>query len=154
VIDSQIAAIVGHVDDAMVPWIDGGNHVYKLLRAERATGLRVLRVQLPPGFRAPRHRHTADTIGFTVAGAWGYEEYGSRYEAGSLIYEPTGSLHTLIVFPDNDGPTDVVFIGRGGNITYGDNGEIVAVTDTESLLAEYYQRCDAAGIARPTFIEA
>src|SRR5688500_12830678 len=58
---THLPAIVGHVDDATVPWMDGGDHRYKLLRAERASGLRVLRVQLPAGFRAPRHRHTADT---------------------------------------------------------------------------------------------
>jgi len=69
--NTHLAAVVGHIDDASVPWMDGGNHTYKLLRAERASGLRVLRVRLPPGFRAPRHRHTADTIGFTLAGAGG-----------------------------------------------------------------------------------
>ena len=152
--NTHLAAIVGHVDDATVPWMDGGNHRYKMLRVEKGTGLRVLRVQLPPGFRAPRHRHTADTIGFTLSGAWGYEEYVSRYEAQSLIYEPTGSIHTLVVFPDNEGVTDVVFIGRGGNMTLDENDNVVAVSDSETLLEEYYQRCDAAGVPRPTHIEA
>ena len=50
--------------------------------------------------------------------------------------------------------TDVVFIGRGGNMTLDENDNVVAVTDTESLLEEYYQRCDAAGVPRPTHIEA
>jgi hypothetical protein len=151
---SQLAAIVGHVADETIPWMDGDNHRYKLLRVERGTGLRVLRLQLPAGFRAPRHRHTGDTIGYTLSGAWGYEEYGSRYEANSLIYEPTGSVHTLIVFPDNREVTDVVFVGRGGNMTLDENDNVILVTDSETLLEEYYQRCDAAGVPRPTHIEA
>jgi quercetin dioxygenase-like cupin family protein len=153
-INTQLAAVVGHVADESIPWIDAGDHRYKLLRVERASGLRVVRLQLPPGFRAPRHRHTGDTIGYTLSGAWGYEEYGSRYEANSLIYEQMGSVHTLIVFPDNKEVTDAVFIGRGGNLTLDEDDNVIAVSDSETLLEEYYQRCDAAGVPRPTHIEA
>jgi quercetin dioxygenase-like cupin family protein len=152
--DLQVAPIVGHVDDASVPWVDAGDHSYKMLRVERATGVRVLRFRFPPGFRAPRHRHTGHSYGFTVAGAWGYEEYASRYEAGSFIHEPNGSLHTLVVFADNTEPTDVVFISRGANLTVDDSGAVVAITDTDSLLQGYYQACDAADVPRPTHIEA
>ena len=31
---------------------------------------------------------------------------------------------------------------------------MIAITDTESLLDEYYSRCDEAGVPRPTHIEA
>ena len=147
-------APVGHVDDASVPWMDGGNHEYKLLRAERATGWRVIRILFPPGFRAPRHRHTGHSYGYTVSGAWGYEEYGSRYTAGSLIHEPAGSVHTLVVPDDDTEPTDVVFTSCGANLTLDDDGNVIAITDTESLLDEYYRRCDEAGVPRPTHIEA
>ncbi len=152
--DANAGTVVGHVDDASVPWMDGGNHLYKLLRVERATGVRVLRLLLPPGFRSPRHRHTGHSYGYTTAGAWGYEEYGSRYEAGSLIFEPVGSTHTLIVFADNQAATDVVFMSRGANETLDDDDNVLYLTDSETLLEDYYQRCDEAGVPRPTHIEA
>jgi len=153
VTDSDVGTVVGHVDDASVPWMDGGNHLYKVLRVEHDTGVRVLRLLLPPGFQSPRHRHTGHSYGYTISGAWGYEEYGSRYSAGSLIYEPVGSTHTLIVFADNQEATDVVFLSRGANETFDGNGEVLYVTDTEDLLDDYYRRCDQAGVARPTHIE-
>jgi quercetin dioxygenase-like cupin family protein len=150
---SDIGTVVGHVDDATVPWVDGGNYRFKILRAEHDTGIRVLRLLLPAGFRSPRHRHTGHSYGYTVSGAWGYEEYRSRYSAGSLIYEPVGSTHTLTVFADNREETDVVFLSRGANETLDDNDDIVYVTDTEDLLDDYYRRCDVAGVSRPTHIE-
>ena len=87
-------------------------------------------------------------------GEFGKAADGSRYEAGSLIHEPAGSVHTLVVFADNTEPTDVVFVSNGANVTFGPDGSIIAVSDTESLLVEYYEACDAAGLARPTHIEA
>jgi quercetin dioxygenase-like cupin family protein len=145
--------MVGHIDDASVPWVDAGDHEFKILRVERGSGERVLRFRFPPGFRAPRHRHTGHSYGYTTTGAWGYEEYGSRYEPGSFIHEPAGSVHTLIVFPDNTEPTDVLFISRGANLTLDDDDNVVLITDTDALLNGYYQLCDQAGLARPTHIE-
>ena len=149
----SMGPVVGHVDDASAPWVDAGDHEYKMLRVERASGFRVLRLRLPAGFRAPRHKHTGNSYGFTLSGAWGYEEYGSCYRAGSLIHEPAGSVHTLVVFADNTEATDVVFFSRGANLTLDDDNNIVFVTDTESLLDEYYRRCDDADLPRPTHIE-
>jgi len=145
--------IVGHVDDASVPWMDAGEYQWKILRVDRPSGERVLRFRFPPGFRAPRHRHTGHSFGYTTAGAWGYEEYGSRYEAGSFIHEPAGSVHTLVVFADNTETTDVLFISRGANLTLDDDGNVVFITDTDVLIDGYYEQCDAAGVPRPTHIE-
>jgi quercetin dioxygenase-like cupin family protein len=151
--DARVAPIVGHIDDASVPWVDAGDHEFKILRVERGSGERVLRFRFPPGFRAPRHRHTGHSYGYTTSGAWGYEEYGSRYEPGSFIHEPAGSVHTLIVFGDNTEPTDVLFISRGANLTLDDDDNVVLITDTDALLDGYYQLCDTAGLPRPTHIE-
>ena len=149
-----LAPIVGHVEDASAPWIDLGSYRYKMLRAELGSGLRVMRIVFQPDFRSPTHRHSGHTLGYTVSGAWGYEEYGSRYEAGSLIHEPAGSVHTLVVFADNAEETDVVFVSNGANVNLDEHGTITAVSDTETLLVEYYEACDALGYRRPTHIEA
>ena len=150
---TYVAPIVGHVDDTTVPWMNAGDHEFKILRVDRASGERVLRFRFPPGFRAPRHKHTGHSYGFTMTGAWGYEEYGSRYEAGDFIHEPAGSIHTLIVFSDNTEPTDVLFISRGANLNLDDDGNVILITDTDALVDGYYQLCDAAGVPRPTHIE-
>jgi 2,4'-dihydroxyacetophenone dioxygenase len=146
--------IVGHVDDASTPFIDMGSYRFKMLRADLASGQRVMRIVFEPDFRSPTHRHSGWTLGYTVSGAWGYEEYGSRYEAGSLIHEPAGSLHTLVVFADNTEPTDVIFVSNGANVDLDDDGNVLAISDTETLLVQYYEACDARGLPRPTHIEA
>ena len=150
----SLPPVVGHVDDASTPFIDMGKYCFKMLRAELSTGLRVMRIVFAPDFRSPTHRHSGQTLGYTVSGAWGYEEYGSRYEAGSLIHEPAGSVHTLVVFADNTEPTDVIFMSNGANVDLDADGGIIAVSDTETLLVQYYEACDARGLARPTHIEA
>src|SRR5206468_2436671 len=133
--------------------IDRPDHRYKLLRVERASGLRVLRTQMPPGFRYPRHRHSGSVIAFTVRGVWGYEEYGSWYDTGSLIFEPAGSVHTLVTPATNDGMADVVFVSHGANINLDDEGDVVSVSDSLMRLQQFYEECDRANMPRPTHIE-
>ena len=47
---------------------------------------------------------------------------------------------------DNDGPTDVWFAIYGANVNLDDNGEIIGVTDAQSVLTRYRSLCEAQGL--------
>ncbi|HEY2301848.1 MAG TPA: hypothetical protein VGH66_08140 [Acidimicrobiales bacterium] len=45
-------------------------------------------------------------------------------------------------------------MSRGANETLDDDDNVLYLTDSETLLEDYYRRCDEAGVPRPTHIEA
>ena len=98
------------------------------------------------------HRHTGQVFGYTLAGAWKYAEYEYVNRAGSFLYEPAGSVHTLTVLEDNTEPTDVWFQMYGANINLNADGEIDSVVDGLLTLQFYYAMCEAQGLPRPNVL--
>lgn len=144
---------IAYAYDADIPWVTVLPDVeLKVLRVVEAQGLWVVRSRFAPGARIETHRHTGDVHGFTQTGCWHYEEYGIDYPAGTYIYEPANSVHTLRANADNQGPTEVLFIMRGANLVIGENGEVVRVDDGPTTLAYYYMFCEAQGFARPAVL--
>jgi hypothetical protein len=79
-------------------------------------------------------------------------EYDFWSTAGSYIYEPANSVHTLDVPADNTGPTDVLFVIEGALLNLDDKGEVESVSDGPSLLEAYYALLEAQGVERPAGI--
>jgi 2,4'-dihydroxyacetophenone dioxygenase len=142
---------VNHVGDDELPWADTGIGIeLKVLRVSVDTGVWVVRNRFQPGVRIPRHRHTGPVEGFTLTGRWHYLEYDFWSTAGSYIFEPAYSVHTLDVPADNNEPTDILFIIQGVLLNLDDNDEVESVSDGPNTLAAYYALLEAQGVARPS----
>ncbi len=54
--------------------------------------------------------------------------------AGSFLYEPAGSVHTLTVPADNTEPTDVFFAIWGANLNLDADGNVESIIDAGGIL--------------------
>jgi 2,4'-dihydroxyacetophenone dioxygenase len=129
---------------------------FQLLQVDIEGGLWVLRTRFNPGVTLPRHKHTGEVNAVTFSGAWKYLEYPNTVNrAGSYLYEPAGSIHTLTT--DVEGVaeiSDVWFAIRGANLNLNDTGEVESIVDAGSILQHYYDECAKAGSPTPTVIGA
>ena len=69
--------------------------------------------------------------------------------AGSFLYEPAGSVHTLQCVEDN---THVWFQMYGANLNLDADGNIESAVDGALTLAAYYMLCEAEGLPRPNVL--
>lgn len=127
----------------------------QLLQADVAAGLWVVRTRMTPGITLPRHQHTGEVFAVTFAGSWKYLEYPEVLNtAGSYLFEPAGSIHTLHV-PATDSETmDAWFAIRGANLNLDAEGKVESVWDAKFLLDTYLGLCEQAGHGRPKLIGA
>ncbi len=130
-----------------------GTHI-QVLHTDVDAGLWVVRTRFEPGVVIATHRHTGPVYAFTVAGRWKYAEYPEVNTAGSYLFEPAGSVHTLTVPTDNDGLTDVWFAVWGANLNLDEAGNVVDIVDARVIRDGYLALCEANGVARPDFIDA
>jgi hypothetical protein len=72
--------------------------------------------------------------------------------AGSYLYEPAGSIHTLHVPQTNREVTDVWFAIRGANLNLDEQGNVASVWDARFLIDVYLNLCREVGHPRPTVI--
>ena len=142
----------GEKDLPFVPYQEGVT--FQLLQSDVATGLWVIRVRFQPGVTIPRHKHTGEVFGFTIQGAWKYLEYPEVNTAGSYLFEPAGSVHTLHVLESNKEITDAWFAVRGANLNLDDKGSVESVVDAAAVLEIYLAQCRQAGHPRPDVIGA
>ena len=142
--------VVRHVGDEDAPWVDTGMGVeLKLTRYDTAKGTWVIRNRFAPGVQLQRHRHTGPVEGYTLSGRWHYLEYDFVSTAGSYIYEPANSVHTLHVPEDNTEPTDVLFVIEGALLNLTDDDQVDTVFDGQGAVEAYFALLEAAGMARP-----
>jgi quercetin dioxygenase-like cupin family protein len=143
--------IVRHVGDDDAPWVDTGMGVeLKVMRVDLDRGTWVIRNRFQPGVQLQRHKHTGAVEGYTLSGRWHYLEYDFVSVAGSYIYEPAGSVHTLNVPEDNTELTDVLFVIEGALLNLTPDGQVENVFDAEAMLEAYFALAEAAGMARPS----
>jgi hypothetical protein len=142
-----------HRDDASLPWItvDQGIEL-KVLQVKIREGLWVIRNRFAPGTRVQTHRHTGTVFAFTTRGAWRYAEYDFVNGPGSYLYEPAGSVHTLVVPEANREPTEVWFAITGANLNLDASGNVEMVIDAGVVLQAYLLGCEAAGLPKPDVI--
>lgn len=126
----------------------------QLLQVDLAAGVWVVRNHFPPGVTVQTHKHTGHVYAFTQSGSWFYREYPDVVNrAGSYLYEPAGSVHTLHVPDSNDGVTDVWFTIYGANLNLDKDGNVELVVDAHSLLPFYRLMCkEQHGIEDPPVI--
>ncbi len=124
----------------------------KVLHVNLQTGLWVTRARFDPGYKSLRHYHHGNVFAFTVGGCWRYLEYDGIYQAGSYLYEPAGSVHTLCTLADSPGPADVWFSVTGRNDDLDEAGNVVYSYGGEETLANYMAACEKAGLGRPSVI--
>jgi quercetin dioxygenase-like cupin family protein len=142
-----------HRGDDELPWVDiGGGSKLKVLQVKEHEGLWIIRNIFMPGYAVQTHKHTGPVYAFTLSGAWRYKESDFVNRAGSFLYEPAGSVHTLIVPDDNTEPTDVYFAIWGANLNLDAAGNVESIVDAGSILQAYYMLCEAEGHPKPNVV--
>jgi len=142
----------GEQDLPFVPYQEGVT--FQLLQVDIEAGFFVVRVRGEPGRTIQRHKHTGEIFAFTSAGSWKYLEYPEINKAGSYLYEPAGSVHTLHFPETNTGVTDISFVLHGANLNLDSEGNVESVLDATAALAVYRAACREQGIPDPNVIGA
>ena len=139
--------VTRHVPLDAIPWADWWILEAKIVRVAEDGSSYTLLTRMPPGTRLPKHRHLGPVTGYTFQGSWHYVEYDWVAEAGSFIYEPPGSVHTLEVLGDE--PAVVLFEITGGLVLFDENDNVVGFQDAESQRELYRMALEAKGIPYP-----
>lgn len=140
-----------HLGDDELPWIELAEKTeIKLPVAKVKEGLWIVRTRFEPGgIEIQTHHHTGPVYAFTLSGEWGYRESEYMNTAGSFLYEPAGSVHTLFVPDTVTEVTDVWFAIYGANLNLDADGEVESVTDAASILELYLTACEEQGLPEP-----
>ncbi len=142
-----------HRGESELPFVDlGDGSLLQLLQVDIDQGLWVIRTKFQPGMVVQTHKHTGSVFAFTLAGSWKYLEYPEVNRAGSYLFEPAGSIHTLTVPEDNTDMTDVFFAIYGANLNLDAEGNVELVIDAGFIRDVYYGLCEAQGFDRPDVI--
>lgn len=87
-----------------------------------------------PGASFPLHYHTGPAEIYTLKGRWVYKEYPTQPQtAGSYLYEPGGSVHTLYAPADNTEDTVMFVRVCGANINFDEQGAFHSMLDALQL---------------------
>jgi quercetin dioxygenase-like cupin family protein len=134
------------IDDA--PFVNVSEKMAaQLLHVDLTQGLWILRLRLQPGEVVETHRHTGSVYAVTERGRWFYREYPDVVNSpGSYLFEPAGSVHTLMTPKDQVGETVVWFAVHGANLNLDDNGNITSVLDAPNILSGYRALCEAQNL--------
>ena len=140
-----------HLGDDDLPWVPARMEgvELKVVTAKVREGLWIVRNRFAPGIQLQTHKHSGQVHAFTLSGAWGYRESEYMNRAGSFLFEPAGSIHTLYVPESNDEITDIWFAIWGANLNMNEAGDIVSATDAESILQFYLSACAEIGVDDP-----
>ena len=135
-----------------LPFVEiGGGNKLKVLQVDANEGLWVVENIFQRNYEVQTHRHTGPVYGYTTSGAWKYKEYNEVNRAGSFLFEPAGTVHTLTVLEDD---THVWFQMYGVNLNLDADGNIESVFDGPGTLEAYYALAEAEGYPRPNVIVA
>jgi quercetin dioxygenase-like cupin family protein len=146
---SEIPAAIHYGADDL-PFVDiGEGSMMKVLMVDVAQELWIVENIFQAGYTVQTHRHTGPVYGYTTSGAWHYKEYDYVNRAGSFLFEPTGSVHTLECLEDD---TRVWFQMYGQNLNLDADGNVESVFDGPGTLEGYYLLCEAAGLPRPNVL--
>jgi quercetin dioxygenase-like cupin family protein len=139
-----------HVGADELPFVDiGGGNKLKVIQVKEREGLWIVENIFMAGFEVQKHRHTGPVWGYTTSGAWKYKEYDYVNRAGSFLYEPAGSVHTLQCIEDE---TQVWFHMYGVNLNLDAEGNVESVADGSGTLAFYLAMCEQMGLPRPNVL--
>lgn len=137
------APLALHRGEDALPFVSmGEDRRLQVLQVDLALGVWIVRDQFAPGATVQTHRHTGPVYAFTQTGSWHYREYPEVVNtAGSFLFEPAGSQHTLTVPNTNVGVTDVWFAITGSLLNLDAANQVESVSDAASVLAAYRSAC-------------
>src|SRR3954470_22193447 len=136
-----------HLGAADLPFVEiGDGNKLKVIHVDEKEGLWIVENIFQAGYAVQKHRHTGPVWGYTISGAWKYAEYDYVNRAGSFLYEPAGSIHTLTVVEDD---TRVWFQIYGANLNLDADGNIESIIDAGGILEAYFMLAEAEGLPRP-----
>jgi quercetin dioxygenase-like cupin family protein len=152
-VESEPTAILRREEE--LPFVEiGDGSQLQVLQVDLATGIWIIRNRFAPGTTVQKHKHTGSVYAFTTAGAWHYLESADAVNvAGSYLFEPAGSVHTLHVLDDNTELTDVWFTIHGANLNLDADGNVDYVIDAYTVYDFYRAACEAEhGIIDPPVV--
>jgi 2,4'-dihydroxyacetophenone dioxygenase len=139
-----------HIGADELPFVDiGDGSKLKVIQVKESEGLWIVENIFNDGYVVQTHKHTGPVYAYTTSGAWKYKEYDYVNRAGSFLYEPAGSIHTLEVIEDQ---THVWFQIYGANLNLDADGNVESYIDAGNILAAYYMLCEAEGLPRPNVL--
>jgi quercetin dioxygenase-like cupin family protein len=142
-------------NEADLPFVDlGDGSLLQLLQVDLATGIWIVRTKFVPGATIQTHRHTGHVYAFTQSGSWYYLETPEFVNvAGSYLYEPAGSVHTLHVPDTNTDLTDVWFTIYGANLNLDKDRNVEFVIDAHTIYGVYKALCESQhGVTDPPVV--
>lgn len=145
---TDTTAVHRGADDLPFVEIGDGNKL-KVIQVDLAEGLWIVENVFQAGYAVQKHRHTGPVFAYTTSGAWKYREYEYVNRAGSYLFEPAGSVHTLECIEDD---THVWFQMYGSNLNLDDEGNIESVFDGPGTLEAYLMLAEAEGFDRPAVL--
>tara|TARA_R110002111_G_scaffold102057_3_gene158015 strand:- start:347 stop:793 length:447 start_codon:yes stop_codon:yes gene_type:complete len=146
----MIAPEAVHIGRDDLPYIDiGDGSKLRVLQVKAGEGLWIVENIFQAGYEVETHRHTGPVWGYTRSGAWKYKEYDYVNRAGSFLYEPAGSVHTLQCIEDD---TQVWFQMYGCNINLDADGNVTSIMDGTGTLEYYLAVCAEMGLPRPNVL--
>jgi 2,4'-dihydroxyacetophenone dioxygenase len=147
----QVIAAMGLPDMAVhsdeLPWVPQGERVwFKPLRFDLATGRWINLLKVEGGGKVNRHRHTGGQVmGYCIEGSWHYLEREWVARPGTLVYEPPGDIHTLVV--DGDAGYMITLFILEGSVQYiDDDDNLIYQDDVFSKLERYLKFCEEQSI--------
>lgn len=124
-----------HQDDipVLVDAFGPGIH-FQPLRLDLERNEWVAIARFDPGTSMPLHYHTGPVDLWTLQGRWNYVEYPDQPQtAGSYLYEPGGSVHTLVVPADNTEQTVMIVRVIGALVNFNEDATFNSLLDTMTL---------------------
>jgi quercetin dioxygenase-like cupin family protein len=129
-----------------IPWVPQGERVwFKPLRFDLVNGRWINLLKVSGGGKVNRHRHSGgQVLGYVIQGSWRYLERTWVARPGTLIYEPPGDIHTLVV----DGAEDMLtlFMLEGVIQYLDDDDNIIYQDDVFTKMERYLNFCKAQNI--------
>lgn len=136
------------IDTTALPWVEIGIGIqFKFLSINESTGAYTMLTRYPPGTQLPPHRHSGNVFAYTLQGRWRYLEHDFIAGPGHIAHEMANSSHTLKVLDDNTEDMILLTYMNGDLITYDEQGNIWAIDDAQTQLANYLRMAKEQGIA-------
>ena len=134
-----------HSDE--LPWVPQGERVwFKPLRFDLVTGRWINLLKVEGSGKVNRHRHTGgQVLGLCIEGSWRYLERDWVARHGTLVDEPPGDIHTLVV-DEESGYMITLFVLEGTVQYMDDDDNLLHQDDVFSKMERYLTFCREQGI--------
>jgi anti-sigma factor ChrR (cupin superfamily) len=133
------------IDSNAIPWVPQADGVsFKPLRFDLTSGRWINLLKVAGAGKVNRHRHGGTVIGYVLQGTWRYLERDWVASPGTLVYEPPGDVHTLIVEPGEEMIT--LFVLEGVVQYLDDDDRVTYQDDIFTKMDRYYTYCREHGI--------